>query len=101
MINVFGQSYLHEAGIGVTADQYDECRGFFGVSVITSEPFLNRGERAGDLARAVADGYIDSMWMIDSTASGGIALHLVLFIRRQLKTEFSGFGVQRSRLARG
>jgi hypothetical protein len=29
-------------------------------------------ERAGDLAIAVADGYIDSMWMIDSTAGGGI-----------------------------
>ena len=27
------------------------------------------GEHAGHLARAVADGYIDSMWMIDSTAS--------------------------------
>ena len=58
------------------------------------------GERAGHLARAVGDGYIDSMWMIDSTAGGEIALHLVQFIRGQLKTEFSGFGLQRSRLAR-
>jgi hypothetical protein len=29
VMNVFGQM-LHEGGIGFTADQYDECRGFFG-----------------------------------------------------------------------
>ena len=80
MINVFGQSYLlHEEGIGVTADQYDECRGFFGgISYYFLSLSLDRsartGERAGDLAIAVADGYIDSMWMIDSTAGGGIVV---------------------------
>jgi hypothetical protein len=96
VINVFDQSYLlHEAGIVFTVDQYDECRGFFGgISYYFLSLSLDRsartGEHAGHLARAVAGGYIDSMWMIDSTAGGGIALHLVQFIRRQLKTEFSG-----------